>query len=177
MRSALAFPPSLNPPPEADSVDLTKLTTSEKLIAGSGILFLIAMFLPWYGIDTGFGSVDNSGWDYFLGAILPLILIVVMVAQILVSKFSPNTNLPDPPVPWSQVHLFAGVVAAILVILRLLIGSDDVGGVDVGVDLDRKIGLFLGVIAGIGAAVGGFLKSQEGDDSPAAGGDTGTAPF
>ena len=47
--------------------------------------------------------------------------------------------------------------------LRLLIGSDDVGSIDTGVNLDRKFGLFLAVIAAIVVAVGGFLKSQEGD--------------
>ncbi len=33
------------------------------------------MFLPWYGIDvrSRLGGVDSSGWDYFLGGILPLI--------------------------------------------------------------------------------------------------------
>ena len=30
-----------------DLMDLNKLTTGDKVIAGSGIVFLIAMFLPW----------------------------------------------------------------------------------------------------------------------------------
>ena len=51
--------------------------------------------------------------------------------------------------PWGQVHLGTGIVAAVLVVLRLLIGSDDVGSIDTGVDLDRKFGLFLAVIAAI----------------------------
>jgi hypothetical protein len=157
-------------------VDLSKLTTADKAIAGGGIAYLIFMFLPWYGIDIPFGgSVDNSGWDYFLGGILPLILIAVMVAHVLITAFAPDTKLPDLPVPWSQVHLIAGVAAAVLVVLRLLIGSDDVGGVDVGVDLDRKVGLFLALVAAIAVAVGGYLKSQDGD--AAATGDGGTAPF
>ena len=62
--------------------------------------------------------------------------------------------------PWGQVHLVAGIVAAVIVVLRLLIGSDDVGGIDTGVDLDRKFGLFLAVIAAIVVAVGGFQKPR-----------------
>jgi hypothetical protein len=158
-------------------VDLSRLSTADKVIAGAGIAYLIFMFLPWYGIDTGFGTVDNSGWDYFLGGILPLILIAVMVAHVLITALSPDTNLPDPPLPWGQVHLFAGIAVAVILVLRLLIGSDDVGGVDVGVDLDRKIGLFLAVIAGLAIAAGGFLKSQEEGTAPSSGGNTGTAPF
>ena len=37
-------------------MDLSKLTTSDKLIAGGGIVLFISMFLPWYGIDAGFGD-------------------------------------------------------------------------------------------------------------------------
>ena len=114
------------------------------------------MFLPWYGIDTGFGErTTNSGWDYFLGGWLPAGPDRRDGrARRSSPRFSPDTKLPDLPVPWGQVHLVAGVVAAVLVVLRLLIASDDVRGVDVGVDLDRKFGLFLAVIAAIGVAVG-----------------------
>ena len=159
-------------------MDLNKLSTSDKLIAGGGIAYLIFMFLPWYGIDVPFaGSYDNNGWDYFIGGILPLILIAIMVAHVLVTAFSPSTKVPDLPLPWSQVHLFAGVAAAVLVLLRLVIGSDDVGSVDAGIDLDRKFGLFLALIAAVVVAGGGFLKSQEGDSSPSSGGGSGSAPF
>ena len=159
---------------------MDKLTTSDKVILGGAVAYLIFMFMPWYGIDIPFGgSVDNNGWEYFLGGILPLILIVVMAAQVLLTAFSPYTKLPDPPVPWAQVHLFAGVAAAVIVLLRTLIGSDDVGGVDVGVDLDRKIGLWLALLAAIVVAVGGYLKSQEAPAGPAAdpGAGPGAAPF
>ena len=158
-------------------MDLSKLTTGDKLILGGGLAYLIFMFFPWYGIDTDFGDYSNSGWSYFFGGILPLILIAIMVSHVLVSAFS-DTQLPDPPVPWSQVHLGTGVVAAVLVVLRLLIRSDDISGIDTGFDLDRKFGLFLAVIAAIVVAVGGFRKAGEGDSAPpSTGGSTGSAPF
>ena len=156
-------------------MDLSKLTTSDKLILGGGLAYLIFMFFPWYGIDLSiFGvsqSYDNTGWSYFFGGILPMILIGVMCSHVLVSSMS-DTQLPDPPVPWAQVHMGTGIVAAVLVVLRLLIGSEESG-----VDLDRKFGLFLAVIAAIVVAVGGVKKSQEGDVAPSSGGDTGSAPF
>jgi len=156
-------------------VDLSKLTTADKLILGGGLAYLIFMFFPWYGVD-GVSDAGNTGWDYFLGGILPLILIVVMVVHVAITRFSPDTTLPNPPMPWAQVHLLAGGIAAALVVLRLIIGSD----VDTpfgDFSLDRKFGLFLAVIAALVVAAGGFLKSQDGDDATAAGGDTGTAPF
>ena len=90
---------------------------------------------------------------------------------------SRDTKLPDLPVPWGQVHLGAGVVAAVIVVLKLLIGSDE-STARLGVDLDRKFGLFLAVIAAIVVAVGGVLKFQEGDARrPPPVGGTGSAPF
>lgn len=160
---------------------MDKLTTSDRLIWIGGIVYLIAMFLPWYGIDVdnGFASVsyNNNGWDYFLGGWLPLLLIVILAAHVGVSRFSPDTKIPDLPIPWSTGYLAAGIAAAVIVVLRLLIGSDDVAGFDTGVDLDRKFGLIVAVIAAICVAAGSFLKSKEDDALPSAGGDTGSAPF
>ena len=39
---------------------MDKLTTSEKLILGGGIAYLIFMFFPWYGVD-GFGDGFTTG--------------------------------------------------------------------------------------------------------------------
>jgi hypothetical protein len=157
-------------------VDLSKLTTSDKLILGGGLAYLIFMFFPWYGVDVFGESYSSSGWDYFLGGILPLILIAVMCSHVLASAFS-DTELPEPPVPWAQVHLGTGIVAAALVVLRLIIPSDDYGNIDTGVNLDRKFGLILAVIAAIVVAVGGVKKSQEGDTAPSSGDSPGSAPF
>ncbi|MFL6205033.1 MAG: hypothetical protein ACJ739_06750 [Acidimicrobiales bacterium] len=155
---------------------MDKLTTSEKVILGGAIAYLIFMFFPWYGIED-VSDAGNTGWDYFLGGIIPLILILVMAVQIIITRFSPDTKLPDPPVPWGQVHLFAGAAAAVIVLLRTIIGSDVEVPFVGDFDLDRKVGLFLALIAAIVVAVGGYLKSQEGDVGPVVDGDTGTAPF
>ena len=117
-------------------MDLNKLSTADRVIGGAAILFLIAMFLPWYGLDFGeFGSASNSGWDYFLTGILPLLLAIAMVAQIVIAKFT-TTKLPTIPLPWNQVHLILGAVIAVLLVLRTVIGADEGSG-GFSVDLDR----------------------------------------
>jgi hypothetical protein len=158
-----------------------KLTTSDRLIFIGGIVYLVAMFLPWYSreFSNGFDSITftNSGWDYVIGGWIPLILIAILAVHVGITRFSPDTNIPDLPIPWSQGYLIAGIAAAVIVVLRLLIGSDDISGIDTNLDLNRKYGLFLAVIAAICVAVGSYLKSQEDDTLPSGGGDTGTAPF
>jgi hypothetical protein len=151
-------------------VDLSKLTTSDKVVAGSGLALFIFSFFPWYGVE-GFDGGRN-GWDYFLFGIIPVLLGLAMLAVVAIKAFSSDTKLPDLPVPWGQAMLIAGVIAAVLVLLKLLMGDDVLG-----FDLDRKFGLILSAISAIGLAAGGYLKFQEGDDAPSTGGGSGSAPF
>ena len=156
-------------------MDLSKLTTADKLILGGGIVYLISMFMPWWGIDTSFGDAANNGWDYFLGGWVPLILIIVMVVHVATTRFS-DANVPDLPVPWTHAHLYAGLAAAIIVVLRLIVPSDECAA-GFCIDLDRKYGLILAALAAIAVAVGGYLKFKDGEDARPATGDTGSAPF
>jgi hypothetical protein len=140
-------------------VDLNKLSTADKVIGASAILFLVALFMPWYGLSGG----SNNGWDYFLTGILPLLIAAAMVAVIAIQRFT-TTELPRPPITWSQIHLIAGAVILVLLLLRVLITSD-VEVLGESFDLDRKYGLWIALIAAIGLGVGGYLKNQESEDA------------
>jgi hypothetical protein len=144
------------------TVDLSKLSTGDKVIAGSGIALFIFSFFPWFGLDTGFGSYSESGWSSIF-SMFAILVGMAMVAVILLPMF--GVDLPELGMPWSQILFIAGIVAAALVLLQLLIGSSTSG-----VDLDRKIGVFIGLLAAAGLAAGGFLKKQEGDGGGAAAG-------
>ncbi len=139
-------------------MDLNNLSTADKVIGASAILFLVAMFMPWYGLAGG----SNNGWDYFLTGILPLLIAAAMVAVIAIQRFT-TTELPRPPIPWSQIHLIAGVVIVALLLLRVLITSD-VEVLGESFDLDRKYGLWIAFIAAIGLGAGGYMKTQESED-------------
>lgn len=149
-------------------MDLNKLTTSDKIIAGSGIVLFIAYFLPWFKLDIFGESVTASGGDVgFLWSTFPMLIGLVLAGSVIASKLF-DVKLPDLPVPWGQFYLGLGALAALLVVLKLLIGEDFV---------DRAFGLFIAAIAAIGLAAGGFMKFSENDEPPAAGGGSGSAPF
>jgi hypothetical protein len=152
-------------------VDINKLTTADRVVCGSAIVFLIATFLPWYGID---GVGDNTGWDYFLTGILPLLIAIVMVAQIAVTRFT-TTPLPTIPLSWGQVHLIGGAIVGVLLLLRTAIVSEvDTFAGDF--ELDRQYGLFVALIAALALAAGGFLKSKEPESAQAGPGGPGYPP-
>ena len=142
-------------------MDLNKLTMPEKIISASAIVLLLASFLTWFKVSFLGVSVSFNGWDVgFLWCRLPVLLGIVMLAHIVIKNFFPQVNLPDAP--WDRIHLGAGVLAAVLVVLKLLVGEEHTG-----VDFDRGIGLILGALAAIGLGVGGFLyyKAANGSTS------------
>ena len=89
-------------------MDLNKLTTSDKIIVGSGLVLFIAYFLPWFKVDFGIGSASASGGDVgFLWATLPMLIGLVMAGVIIANKLF-DVTLPDPPMPWGQAPPRAG---------------------------------------------------------------------
>ncbi|MGH9003818.1 MAG: hypothetical protein ACRDYV_11880 [Acidimicrobiia bacterium] len=149
-------------------MDLSKLKTSDWVIGASGLVLLIASFLDWFTVsiddDSGLGLGGEvgagNGWDVgFFWAGIPVLIGLAMIAIVAIRAFSPETNLPDLPIGWGQVLFIAGVVAAVIVLLKLLIGED--GAPEFGIEVSRAFGLFLASLAAIGLAVGGFLKWQE----------------
>lgn len=148
-------------------MDLSKLSNGDKVIGGSGIALFVFSFFPWFTVDAAFIDYSESGWDYFFTGIIPTLLGVALVAYVVVTKLVDGVRLPELPVAWPLVVLGTGALAAVLVVLRLLIGGDDEG---TGV-LDRGFGLFLATLAAIGLAFGAFLKfKEEGGELPTKGG-------
>jgi hypothetical protein len=136
---------------------LNSLSTGEKLIAGAGVLMLIASFLPWYNIDFGIegfavGSISRNGWQSpgALWSILATIIGVVMAGAVLAPKLG-NVRLPDlGTVTWVQALLGLGALAVLLVLLKLVSESSYL-----------SFGFFLGIIAAVGLAAGGYLVYTE----------------
>jgi hypothetical protein len=139
-------------------MDINKLTTADRVVGISAAVFLIAvLFLPWYGLGD-FGSDTGAAW--LLTGWLPLLLAAAMVTVIVLDRFT-EVQLPKLPLPWGQAFLITGVVIAVLVLLRAIFPSTITNPFGPDVELDRKFGLFVALIAAIGLAVGGFLKSKE----------------
>jgi hypothetical protein len=146
-------------------MDLNKLTLGDRVVAISAILLLIFAFFPWFNYSiAGFDVGDENGYDFFLFGTIPVILGILMVVQIALTRFS-QTKMPAVgSLTWGQVHVIAGGLALLLVLIKLLIGSSvDIPLTDDDFDGDRAFGIFLALISAAGLTAGGFLKMREGD--------------
>lgn len=136
-------------------MDLSKLSLSDKIIGGTGIVLLLDLLaFPWHSIDLGpFGGSftrtaiqsPNGIWG-----VLALLLTAAVVAVLAVQAFKPETKLPEIPVTWNQAIFYATVAVAALLLLKLVIETTALG-----------FGAYLGILLAGGMAYGGFLKFQE----------------
>ena len=154
-------------------MDLSKLSLGDKIIAGSGIALFIFSFLPWYKVEVmGISGGSVSGWHYFFTGIVPTLLGLVLLAWVVATKVA-EIDLPELPVPQGLLLLGLGALAAVLVVLRLLLGAGEGAGITNDY-VKRAFGLFLSTIAAIGLGVGGFFKFQDdGGQLPKSGGQGG----
>ena len=144
------------------------------LIAGvSGVLLFIFMFIGWYGAGGEAGEAieaaqeaaeqlgvqgpeeaDTSAnaWEAFDFTDLVMFLaVIVAVGVAAVTLIGASASLP---VAGSAITTGIGALAFLLVLYRL-INPPGEG------DIDREIGIWLGLLATAGITVGGYLGMQE----------------
>lgn len=138
---------------------LKELTLGEKIIVAAGVVLLIDSFLPWYSIDISIFHYSRNGWqapNSFL-SLFAILLGIAMAAQVLVSRLG-VAQMPDRlgSLGWGMVHLIAGGVAFLFVLLKWLNNTDW-----------TAFGLYLGLLSTAALAFGGFLVAKERGDLPA----------
>lgn len=142
-------------------MDLNKLTIGDRVILLAGTGFLVASLLPWYAAEFTLDYLEFlNGLDFLITGVVPVVLIALTMGVVLLTRFA-DLQLPQLPLPLSQVLIAPSGLATVLVFFRLLLGD----GLD-GIDLSRRFGLFLALLTAIGVCVGAFLKMQEDDGTP-----------
>jgi hypothetical protein len=127
---------------------MDKLSSAEKLIAGSAIVFIVWAFIPvWYsccsvsGVSADLGSVNG-----FRGVlIISWLLAVVAVAEIVAHNTGTNINLP---MKRGQIHLIVAGVALVFTLLGLVAKSTG---------LTLSWGIFVGLLLTIIWTYGAYV--------------------
>ena len=139
------------------------LTRGELISAASAVLLLVLMLtLPWYGVDgipgrpgsRGHATWTETGWDGLTGIRwLVLLVLLVSVAALAVQAVRP----PRQAVAGLRLALLVlASVTLLALITRVLIELPSSGDV-----VDQKFGAILGVISGIGIALGAAEAVRE----------------
>jgi hypothetical protein len=131
-------------------MDFSKLTPNNWIAGGGGIVSLINLFLPWYGVDFGFGaSVSANAFDAGFLAWAGAFLAIAAGALVLLKALGVFTakagNLTT-----EQLAMILGAVGTLFILLKLLFDNDF-----------TKFGLYLGLIAAAAATAGAFLSAKD----------------
>jgi hypothetical protein len=139
-----------------------RLSQGQIIAAVGAVVLLVAMFLPWtgvsgssipagipvpQGVSTG-GTTENVWKDSTLDIYLLITAVVALLPALLA--------LTDASEEFSFVSaatFLLGVVGTILIIAFLTVDFPD--------GADRKYGAFVGLVAAIAIAAGGFRAMQE----------------
>jgi hypothetical protein len=142
-------------------MDTSRLTTGDMIAGAGGIVLLISLFLPWYGVSVdiaGFSASESgSGWQAL--GFIDILLFLISVAAIAIVVARAAGALPaDLPAP--VILLGLGALAVLLVLYRIIDIPAD-GDVPDQVDLSRKVGIFIALIGGAALAYGGWRTNSE----------------
>lgn len=130
-------------------MDLSKLTPNNWIAGGGGLVALINMFLPWYGVDFGFGSVNANAWNAgffaWFGALLTVAAGALIVLKVLEIFEAQAGNLGT-----EQLAMVLGAVGTLFILLKLLFDNEF-----------TKFGLYLGLLCAIAVTAGAFLTGKD----------------
>ena len=126
-------------------MDLRRLRAGEWLAAAGGIAMLVALALPWYEADAG----DVSGYEVF--TVVDILLVLVAAVGLVLASLQGTRTSPALPVAFGVLTVVVGTIGTLLTLFRL-IDEPGLGPVDI------REGAWLGLVAVVALAVGGWLS-------------------
>jgi hypothetical protein len=175
-------------------MDFTRLSQGEKVAGVSGILLILIMFIfKWFGLESGvsvgvpgvgvfpgMGEGSRNAWGSY--GFIDIVLFITALAAIGLALLAASDSDMGLPVAASAIVAGLGILSVVLIVISIISPPDfgfDLSGT--GIEHTRKIGVWLGLLATLGVAVGGFMAMQEegtsfGDEATRfrGGGDAGT---
>jgi hypothetical protein len=137
-------------------MDFSKLSNGQKVGLVGGLVMIVNLFFPWFGIDAGgLGSATGNAFDFGLAWIGSLF--VIAGAVVLGLKVFGGSDLRAGTLKAEQIALLLAGLGTVFVVIQLIVGHE-AGGL---LDLDRKFGVFLGTLAAVVTTAGAFMSMKE----------------
>jgi hypothetical protein len=151
-------------------MDMSRISFGEMVAAVSGLALFIFMLLPWFGVEAtadlggqevSVGGGTTNAWESFGAIDLLLFLVVILAVAMAIARAAGAmpSGLPAPP---GLIVAGIGALAVILILYRLIDPpGTEIEGSGGEIDVTRKIGVFLGLIAAGGITYGGYTAMNE----------------
>jgi hypothetical protein len=137
-------------------LDFSKLRTGEIVAPLSGIALFVILFLDWVGAEDS--DEGLSGWDYLGGDVTGfLVFLAIAFSLYLGGMAAAGRRNPLGNWPWGGPTTALGILAFDIVLWRFFTVPE--GG-------ELAVGLFLGLLAAAGIAVGGYMTLRDGGVDP-----------
>lgn len=137
--------------------DIQNVEVPDWIAGGSGLLLLVALFLPWVRVSIGSGGIKVTGTSGASFGWVSIISVLAVFAMFVVTLLD-----IEVPVPTGLVYLGSGGLSVLLTVLIMVFRPIGTSGFTVtGLSKIPWIGAFIGLVAGVGIIAGGFLKFQE----------------
>jgi hypothetical protein len=133
-------------------VDVRRLRIGDWVAGLAGIVLAGSLFLDWYSA----GEEAASAWEAFAAG--DAILLAAAAGGLAVALVSASARTTAIPTGVAPLVITLGLVAAVVVLFRVL-SPPDVGAA--GADVEREIGLWLGLAATIGVFLGAWRSSAD----------------
>src|SRR4051812_4316198 len=95
-------------------MDLRRVRVWEWLTGVAGLVLLVSLFLPWYGVE---GS-SATGWESL--SVIDVVLAAVALAGMSVPVVAGTQRTPAVPQALTQLIVPIALVGAVLALIRLL---------------------------------------------------------
>jgi hypothetical protein len=125
-------------------MDVRRLRLGEVLLAVSGVVLIVALFLPWYGPDL-------SGWEAL--GVVDVILALVAACAVSVTVSTAFFRVAAVPIALDALVTLLGLVGLLLVLFRVIDLPDGASG--------REAGVWVALAAAAGVVVSGCLSMRD----------------
>jgi hypothetical protein len=142
-------------------MDLRRLRPGEWMVGGWGLVLLVSLFLPWYGVGGARGGFTTyaplasggnaTGWESFTA--LDVILLLVALAAIAVPIVTASYRVPAVPLALESLVTLVALVAVLLVLFRVLNLPDWAG--------DRELGVWAALLGTLGIFGSGLVAMRD----------------
>lgn len=130
-----------------------RMNQGKKIAAGAAVALFACMFLSWFN----FGFISYDAWES-LNFISPVLAIVIVTTVAIALAETAGTDIGD--INGGLLIFVLGCLASVLILYRL-VDPISIPGVDGGsTSSSVEAGAFLGFVAALGVAVGGYLATD-----------------